>query len=84
MSNLTTAEQAASIRPFKAMGEWTSQEMVRAIAELRVSQPRLADYLSHPEIIIGLANGRFSPNELRRRLAQMADADDADGEFDGE
>lgn len=75
---INTAEQAATIRPTTATGKFTSQQMVQAISAIRKNQPELVSYLSHPEIVIGLANGRFGPNGLTRRLQQMLAVDEGE------
>lgn len=72
--NITTAEQAASAVPTTRKG-FTSVQMLSAIGDIRHDEPHLAHYLQHPEIVIGLAEGRFGPNGLRRRLDEMSLAD---------
>lgn len=73
-AKLTTAEEAASKAPTTRKG-FTPVQMLCAIGDIRHDCAELVHYLTHPEIIIGLAEGRFGPNGLKRRLSEMAAAD---------
>ena len=53
----------------------TAHLMLQEIGDIRHDQPELAEYLNHPEIVTGLAVGRFGRKGLVRRLTEMADAD---------
>jgi hypothetical protein len=76
--NITTAEEAARTTPIHGNG-FTSIQMLCAIGDIRRDSAELANYLTHPEIIVGLAEGRFGVNGLKRRLAKMAAADSSEG-----
>jgi len=76
-TKLTTAEEAARMTPTTRRG-FTSIQMLCVIGDIRHDSPELACYLTHPEIIIGLGEGRFGPNGLKRRLAEMSAADCGD------
>lgn len=77
-TNITTAEEAARMTPTTRKG-FTSIQMLCAIGDIRHDNAELASYLTHPEIIIGLGEGRFGPNGLKRRLTEMAEADSGEG-----
>ena len=49
--------------------------MLQLLGDIRHDQPELAEYLTHPEIVTGLAAGRFGRRGLVRRLTEMAEAD---------
>jgi hypothetical protein len=76
--HLTTAEEAARKVNFTRRG-FTSIQMLCAIGDIRHDEPHLAYYLTHPEIIMGLAEGLFGPNGLKRRLTEMEAADSGVG-----
>ena len=73
-TKITTAEEAARMSPFTRKG-FTSIQMLCAIGDIRNDHPTLAHYLKHPEIIIGLGEGRFGPKGLLRRLTEMEAVD---------
>jgi len=54
---------------------FSAPSMLQTIADLRATRPDLAHYLTHPEIIVGLAEDRFGRYTLQSRLEQLADAD---------
>lgn len=70
---IATAEQAAQSRIIHGKTT-TTEQMVRAVAEIR-QDPALSPYLSHPEIIQGILQGKFGANGLRRYVEEMALAD---------
>ena len=67
MTTKTTAEEAVKI------GGYRNNEVIELIKAIRPSWK--ASYLDHPEIIVGLAEGRFSASGLFNRIEQMAAAD---------
>ena len=71
----TTAEQAANMTTRHGKSNTTVQ-MLCKIADIRNDKPELAQYLSHPEIIVGLGVGRFGVGGLERRLTEMHAADE--------
>ncbi len=73
-NTITTAEQAVQCQPRHGKG-YTQVQMLCAIGDIRHDDASKAHYLTHPEIIIGLSEGRFGVNGLKRRLAQMEAAD---------
>jgi len=76
--NNMTAEEAARMTPRTRKG-FTSIQMLCAIGDIRHDNEALVNYLTHPEIIIGLCEGRFGPNGLKRRLTEMEAADSGEG-----
>lgn len=69
---MTTAEQAIVTRELH--GRIASQtDMLTAVRELR--KEGLSSYLSHPEIIVGLTEGKYGANGLKRRIREMAESD---------
>ncbi len=73
--SLTTAEEAARICSVRSGSTTRWVEWIVTLAELRNGSPELAHYLSHPEIIIGIAEGALTPVTLKERLQQMWEAD---------
>ena len=73
MKPITTPEHAARSCT-KTWGGVTINAMLETIADIRANHPHLARYLTHPEIISGLTEDRFSPLTLPLRLEQMAAA----------
>ena len=74
-SKITSAETAALMCIRHGKAKITASLMIQSIGDIRHEQPELAEYLNHPEIVTGLAIGRFGRKGLVRRLAEMADAD---------
>jgi len=73
--NLTTAEDATNMSNRHGKLQITAHLMLQIIGDIRHDARSLAEYLNHPEIVIGLSEGRFGRNGLLRRLSEMADAD---------
>ena len=71
----TSAETAANMCSRHGKAATTSHLMLQLIGDIRHDQPELAEYLSHPEIVMGLAVGRFGAKGLVRRLTEMNEAD---------
>lgn len=71
----TSAETAARMCSQHGKAATTSHLMLQLIGDIRHDQPELAEYLSHPEIVMGLASGRFGRKGLVRRLTEMDEAD---------
>lgn len=76
--NCTTAEDAARMCRRTVRG-FSTTDMLVAIADIRVHTQELVSYLTHPEVLVGLAEGRFGPTGLKRRLALMEQADSGEG-----
>ena len=74
-TTITTAEAAANMSARHGKAQITAHLMLQEIGDIRHDQPELAEYLNHPEIVTGLAVGRFGRKGLVRRLTEMADAD---------
>ena len=79
-NTLTTAEEAAATRGLHGRQD-TRTTIIATITDIRKNSPHLCGYLTHPEIIIGLAHGRFGSKGLKRRLQEMCDADDPESEM---
>lgn len=77
-SNITTAEEACMIPKSHGMQAVSPKDMAAFIEEIRCSQPWFEHYLSHPEITIGLAQGRYGKKGLIRRLTEMHAVDNQD------
>jgi len=73
--NLTTAEAAANMNNRHGKLQITAHLMLQTIGDIRHDARELAEYLNHPEIVIGLSEGRFGRNGLVRRLTEMAEVD---------
>ena len=71
-SFITTAEDAAAIL-FADSNKATALAIAvrRALRDIRANQPTLAPYLTHPSIILGIANGRCDPLTLLRWLEEL-------------
>ena len=74
-SFITTAEEAAGILYADGCPE-TATAIHRALRHIRAARPPLAPYLTHPSIILGIANGRCGATTLIRWLEELEDADD--------
>ena len=84
-SFITTAEEAAAIL-FADSNKATALAIAvrRALRDIRHNRPHLAPYLSHPNIIVGIANGRCDPPTLLRWLEELetVDGDDETTDID--
>ena len=71
-SFIHTAEEAAAIL-YADSNRATALAiaMRRAVRDIRATRPRLAPYLSHPNILVGIANGRCDPPTLLRWLEEL-------------
>jgi hypothetical protein len=76
-SFITTAEEAAGILYADGCPE-TATAIHRALRHIRANLPTLAPYLTHPNIIVGIANGRCAPATLIRWLEELENADTGD------
>ena len=78
-SFITTAEDAAAIL-FADSNKATALAIAvrRALRDIRHNRPHLAPYLSHPSIIVGIANGRCDPPTLLRWLEELETVDGDD------
>ena len=74
-NQLTTAEAATNMCNRHGKAGITAHLMLQLLGDIRHDQPELAEYLTHPEIVTGLAAGRFGRKGLVRRLTEMAEAD---------
>jgi hypothetical protein len=74
---ITTAEEAAGILYADGCPE-TATAIHRALRHIRANRPTLAPYLTHPNIIVGIANGRCGPTTLIRWLEELEYADAGD------
>ena len=64
---VTTAEDAASILATDGCPK-TAAGIQQTLREIRARRPTLVPYLTHPNIILGIANGRCGPTTLVRWL----------------
>lgn len=80
-SFITTAEDAAGILYADGCPE-TATAIHRALRDIRANRPTLVPYLTHPNIILGIANGRCGPTTLVRWLEELEDADVGDDTAD--
>ena len=78
-SFITTAEEAAGILYADGCPE-TATAIHRALRYIRADRPTLVPYLTHPNIIVGIANGRCGPTTLLRWLEELEDADNIEDE----
>ena len=76
---ITTAEEAAGILYADGCPE-TATAIHRALRHIRADRPTLVPYLTHPNIIVGIANGRCGPTTLIRWLEELEYADAGDDE----
>lgn len=74
MSQATTPEEAVMRCPYDRP-ELFRADMLDTIRQIRQEHPEWVEYLTHPEIILGLAYGRYDPQALRRRIKEMFDND---------
>ena len=79
-SFITTAEDAAGILYADGCPE-TATAIHRALRHIRADRPTLVPYLTHPSIIVGIANGRCPPATLIRWLEEL-EAVDVDDDTD--
>jgi hypothetical protein len=78
-SFITTAEEAAGILYADGCPE-TATAIHRALRHIRADRPTLVPYLTHPNIIVGIANGRCNAATLIRWLEELEYADVGDDE----
>ena len=80
-SFINTAEDAAAIL-FADSNKATALAIAvrRAVRDIRATRPHLAPYLSHPSIIMGIANGRCDPATMLRWLEELEAIDGDEGE----
>lgn len=71
--NTITAVDAVNIAGVTKAG-YTQGQMLQAIIKL-LEDDFLHIYLSHPEIIAGLAHGYYCPGTLRMRIQEMYECD---------
>ena len=76
-SFITTAEDAAGILYADGCQE-TAIGIHRMLRHIRANRPTLAPYLTHPNIIVGIANGRCGPTTLIRWLEELEATDVGD------
>ena len=82
-SFITTAEDAAGILYADGCPE-TATAIHRTLRDIRANRPTLVPYLTHPNIILGIANGRCVPTTLIRWLEELEDADVGDDPADAQ
>ena len=77
MSTITTAYEAALSCASHGKNKITGAEMAAFVLE-QSAKPWFEHYMTHPEIVMGLAHGRFGRKGLERRLTEMHAADNMD------
>ena len=78
---INTAEDAAAIL-FADSNKATALAIAvrRTLRDIRTTRPTLTPYLTHPSIIMGIAQGRCDPPTLLRWLEELEAVDGDEGE----